>query len=64
MFGIYRPLIPLPKIPRQKRPAPNANFEDEGIGLEVMRFWCWVMLRPSIGKGIMVTNAEFYATTG
>ena len=35
-----------------------------GTGLEMRHFWYWVMLRPSIGKGIMVTNAEFNATTG
>jgi hypothetical protein len=30
---------------------------------EMMHFWYWVRLRPSIGKGIMVMNAEFNATT-
>jgi hypothetical protein len=42
----------------------NANFEDGGTGLEMMHFWYRVMLRPSIGKGIMITNAGFNATTG
>ncbi len=35
-----------------------------GGGLEMMHFWYWVMLPPSIGKGIMAKNAEFNATTG
>ncbi len=30
----------------------------------MMHFWYWVMLGPSIGKGIMIMNAEFIATTG
>ncbi len=30
----------------------------------MMHFWYWVMLGHSIGKGIMVTNSEFNATTG
>jgi len=42
----------------------NANFEDGGTGFEIMHFWYWVMLHPSIGKGIMATNAECNATTG
>jgi len=36
----------------------------KGGGLEIMHFWCWVMLGSSIGKGVMITNAEFNATTG
>ena len=35
-----------------------------GGGLEIMHFWYWVMLHPSIGKGVMITNAEFNATPG
>jgi hypothetical protein len=42
----------------------NANFEDGGTSLEIMHFWYWVILRPSIGKGIMIMNAESNATTG
>jgi hypothetical protein len=38
--------------------------EKGGGGLEIMRFWYWVMLRPQIGKVIMAKNAEFNATTG
>jgi hypothetical protein len=33
-------------------------------GFEMIQFWYWVVLGPSMGKGIMVTNAEFNATTG
>jgi hypothetical protein len=30
----------------------------------MMHFWYWVMIHPSIGKGIMITNAEFNTTIG
>ena len=56
-----------PSNPRISFPSTggwNRKKEDGGTGLEMMHFWYWVMLRPSIGKGIMITNAEFNATTG